>query len=108
MDVKQAVMKAATYVAKIESLTQSGADEMDPIELLRAMDFAVEGVRFDETGQRWLIDVGFVRKWDRSRQNALAGLSGTPVSNMDKRTFKEVIISEESGEVVKYGASSSY
>ena len=108
MDVKEAVLKAADYVADIESMTRPDLQGLEPLELLGSMDFAVEGVSFDENGQQWLIDVGFVRRWDRSRPTALTGLAGSPVSNMDKRTFKEIIISDENGKVIKYGSSSSH
>ena len=100
MDVKQAVQKAAAYVAELECLAGAGA-EGSPIDaVLRPIRFAVEGTRFDADKRQWIIEVGFTRKWDQASASPLAGLSG---ALKDNRTFKNVRIDDATGEVVSYG-----
>ena len=108
MDVKQAVMKAAEYVASLESIgTDINTDE-DPFGFLTKIDFAVEGAHYSEGEKQWHIEVGFVRKWDRSQPTVLSGISSNPISNTDKRTYKEVSISDTDGCVKDYGPVDSY
>lgn len=102
MDVKSAVHIAAEYVADMEQLTalRSDRNEEEEFRFLGGIDFAVEGTRFDEDKNAWVIEVGFTRPWDRAKPNPLSGLSN---ALQDRRTIKKVVVSDENGKVISYG-----
>lgn len=100
MDVKEAVQKAAVYVAEMECLSGEGVEGSPVDDVLRTIRFAVEGTKFDIDKGQWVIEVGFARKWDQASASPLAGLSG---ALKDNRTFKNVRIDDTTGKVVSYG-----
>ena len=100
MDVKEAVKKAAAYVIGLESMSAGGTKPVKAEALLRDIRFAVEGTHFDEKKDEWDIEVGFTRKWDQATASPLMGLAGNV---KDNRTYKHVLISDKTGEVVFYG-----
>lgn len=104
MDVKQAVNIAADYVAEMEQLTRSkdSRTENDGLQFLGELHFSIEGTRFDENKDNWIIEVGFTRPWDKARSNPLLGIGDTSL-NQDRRTIKTIVISDANGKVVSYG-----
>lgn len=100
MNVKEAVKIAARYVAELEGVADGMALEVSADQVLRDIRFAVEGTRYDDSSNRWDIEVGFARRWDQASASPLAGLAG---SVSDKRTFKTVVIDDETGKVLSYG-----
>lgn len=84
MDVKQAVEHAKTQIQNLfgdEGIKNLGLEE----------------VVYDENNQIWEVTIGFSRPWDEPK-NALAAIAG---QNMYwRRTYKNVVIDEATGEVI--------
>ena len=102
MNVKEAVKIAADYVADMEQLTlsQQSRVEQEEYQFLGQLNFSIEGTRFDEGSNEWIIEVGFTRPWDKAPTNPLLGSVG---SSQDRRTIKKVTISDNDGKVITYG-----
>lgn len=83
MDVKQAVVRAKTYVKDL-------FDDEKPANL------ALEEVEFNNIASEWLITVGFNRRWDKPN-NIFAEAAGL---NEPRRSYKVVRISDETGEII--------
>lgn len=98
MDVKEAVQKAAAYVAELEGISSEGMPKSKE-DILRNIRFAVEGTHYDESCGQWTIEVGFARKWDQASASPLAGVAMLK----DNRTYKSVVLDDASGKIVSYG-----
>ena len=63
MDVEQAVNIAADSVAEMEQLTRSkdSRTQDGDLQFLGELHFSIEGTRFDENKDAWIIEVGFTR-----------------------------------------------
>ena len=97
IDVKEAAQKAAAYTADMETLANPGETSL----FLTKSGFAIESTRYIEDKKRWEIGVGFVRSFARAGNANVAGLGARePLRAL--RTYKTVVISEDTGEVVSY------
>lgn len=84
MDVKQAIITAKHHIA-------------DLFEGEGLVNLGLEEIRFKDSNNRWEITLGFSRPWNASR-NAMSALTGEA---LPKRTYKVVVLKDESGEVVE-------
>lgn len=83
MNVKEAVVKAKTYV------TEMFSDESP-------RNIGLEEVRFDDRQKSWLITIGFSRPWETTKP--FAGILGQDIDL--KRTYKVVRIRDKNGEII--------
>ena len=101
MDVKEAAKIAATYTTEIETVMMPPEEAKS---FLKSSGFAFESVHFDDDADCWRIGVGFVREFDREGLEGLGALSNIieqkPLQGV--RTYKTVVVSDDSGEVVAY------
>lgn len=104
MDVKQAAKIATNYVYDMESLLDTTTtDEEQRLQFLKDRRFSIEGTHFDDSKKSWIIEIGFTRPWDRAKSSAIANLSGTPNSTGDNRSYKTIVVSDDSGHIISYG-----
>ena len=83
MNVKEAVIRAKTYVSEL-------FEEESPRNL------GLEEVGLDRSTNEWIVTVGFSRPWDEPK-GALAALANSPIT---RRVYKVVRISDSTGEII--------
>ena len=95
--VEEAAKKAFGYTAEMETIAR---DDASIDAFLSDSDVAVESARHDDAISAWVIGVGFVRPWERQRSR-FTELAGRP-EGLGRRTTKFVVISDETGEMLRY------
>lgn len=87
MDVKEAIAKAKYYIHSIlaeEQLSNVGLEEIE----------------FDDRAKQWRVTIGFSRPWDREWvESGFSPLNPSKSRPASHRTYKVVIIDDETGEV---------
>ncbi len=83
MNVKEAVIRAKTYVSEL-------FEDESPRNL------GLEEVELDPSADEWIVTIGFSRPWDEPK-GALAALANSPIT---RRVYKVVRVSDSTREIV--------